>query len=152
MKPVIPAAVDEESPSPQSSDTPQENSNDATNEALEQAQEEPQVCVVRETQVSNESSQFAYSPALEHLLPGVDKRPPTPQEPEADTAPDNAQQGEFTEGDTVTYIGADGARDAVKIVQVHYDDYPNLYYTIRMEESGRERQTDSHHLTRTDTM
>ncbi len=41
-------------------------------------------------------------------------------------------------GDPVTYIKTD---EEAKVIEVHKDDFPNLYYTIKIEDSGKEIQT-----------
>jgi len=41
-------------------------------------------------------------------------------------------------GDEVIYIKTD---KEAKVIEVHKDDFPNLYYTIKIEDSGKEIQT-----------
>jgi hypothetical protein len=49
---------------------------------------------------------------------------------------------EFKKGDTVVYIKTDVTAD---ILEVHKDDFPNIYYTIKTEE-GKEIQTEGKNL------
>eukprot|EP00804_Cyclotella_cryptica_P003277 CCRYP_010525-RA/>CCRYP_010525-RA protein AED:0.01 eAED:0.01 QI:921/1/1/1/1/1/3/599/1584 len=51
------------------------------------------------------------------------------------------------EGDTVWYEKAEGVRVKATIVKVHTDDFPNLYFTIK-EENSPERQTVANRLRR----
>jgi hypothetical protein len=55
------------------------------------------------------------------------------------------------EGCTVLYVGKDGVPQRATVLKAHFDDYPHLYYTIRLDESGRERQTDAARLQRVGT-
>ena len=49
-------------------------------------------------------------------------------------------------GDELVYVKA-GASDIVRVVTVHRDDFPNLYFTVAFTDgSGREKQTVSEHL------
>ncbi|KAL7486519.1 hypothetical protein ACHAW6_012114 [Cyclotella cf. meneghiniana] len=51
------------------------------------------------------------------------------------------------EGDSVWYEKAEGVRVKATIVKVHTDDFPNLYFTIK-EENSQERQTVPNRLRR----
>jgi Ubiquitin family len=67
----------------------------------------------------------------------------------------------FRKGETARYLrstksqeddGVDGKKlsdedyELVRVVDVHMDDFPNVYYTVQFHASGCERQTDSAHL------
>jgi len=49
-------------------------------------------------------------------------------------------------GDELMYVKA-GANDLVRVITVHRDDFPNLYFTVALTDgSGREKQTVAEHL------
>ena len=52
------------------------------------------------------------------------------------------------EGDALWYEKVDGTRIKSTILKVHTDDFPNLYFTIREENSSEERQTIANRLKR----
>ena len=52
----------------------------------------------------------------------------------------------FEVGSLAVYKTSSGVLETVRIVAIHRDDFPNVYYTIR-QPSGNERQTDSNRLT-----
>lgn len=52
---------------------------------------------------------------------------------------------DFFKGESVIYT-RDGSDSHAVIVGVHHDDPPNTYYTIRMRDTGQERQTVSKRL------
>jgi uncharacterized spore protein YtfJ len=60
----------------------------------------------------------------------------------------------FTVGEVVEYQHklSDGSGketiELVTIVAVHYDDFPNIYYTIKYNSNNREKQTDANRLKR----
>jgi len=70
------------------------------------------------------------------------------------TADDEVSQENVKEGDTLYYVAKGEhstatARVQCQVAKVHTDDYPNLYYTIRIEEEGgvvSERQTVANRL------
>ena len=55
----------------------------------------------------------------------------------------------FIIGDLVTYtsiVDGDQVREEATVVGVHHDDFPNIYYTVFMSTTKREKQTDSSRL------
>lgn len=59
---------------------------------------------------------------------------------------ESTKQHSFEVGSLAVYKTSSGALETVRIIGVHHDDFPNVYYTIR-QPSGNERQTDSNRLT-----
>lgn len=55
---------------------------------------------------------------------------------------------DINEGDSLFYEKADGMRVKSRVVKVHTDDFPNLYFTIKEENALEERQTVSNRLKR----
>lgn len=51
----------------------------------------------------------------------------------------------YKKGDAVTYVSSAGETASAVVMGVHLDDVPT-YYTIKVEETGRERQTDASRL------
>lgn len=51
-----------------------------------------------------------------------------------------AQYIEYKKNDIVLYINSDRTISQVKIIDVHYDTYPDIYYTIEFE-NGKYKQT-----------
>ena len=60
-----------------------------------------------------------------------------------------AEEFKFDKGALVCYTAGAGTKHRATILKVHYEDI-EPYYTILMEETGRERQTDKHHLSAPD--
>jgi hypothetical protein len=47
---------------------------------------------------------------------------------------------EYKKNDIVLYINSDKTISQVKIIDVHYNTYPDIYYTIEFED-GKQKQT-----------
>ena len=52
---------------------------------------------------------------------------------------------EFKKDDIVSYNNSDGTKSQVKIIGVHFDTPPDVYYTIEFED-GKNKQTISERL------
>lgn len=52
----------------------------------------------------------------------------------------------FKKTDTVLYTTSDGAEVEAEVIGVHLDDFPNIYYTIRVFGSDSERQTNENRM------
>jgi hypothetical protein len=55
---------------------------------------------------------------------------------------------DIKEGDSLFYEQADGMRVKSRVLKIHTDDFPNLYFTIKEENASEERQTVSSRLKR----
>jgi hypothetical protein len=58
----------------------------------------------------------------------------------------NKECKEYKKDDIVSYINSDGTKSKVKIIGVHYDTPPDVYYTIEFED-GKNKQTIYERLT-----
>ncbi|CBN78313.1 conserved unknown protein [Ectocarpus siliculosus] len=65
---------------------------------------------------------------------------------EAEEAAARSANGGYSEGESVVYMRNGEAHPAI-VMKVHQDD-EEPYYTVRVHETGRERQTDANHLVR----
>ncbi|CAN0547267.1 unnamed protein product, partial [Ectocarpus sp. 12 AP-2014] len=65
---------------------------------------------------------------------------------EAEEAAARSANGGYNEGESVVYMRNGEAHPAI-VMKVHQDD-EEPYYTVRVHETGRERQTDANHLVR----
>ena len=62
---------------------------------------------------------------------------------------DDLSPTSIKEGDSIWYEKSEGeARVKVTVVKVHFDDFPDLYYTIKVDESDTEKQTVAKKLKR----
>ncbi|CAB1116199.1 unnamed protein product [Ectocarpus sp. CCAP 1310/34] len=64
----------------------------------------------------------------------------------AEEAAARSANGGYNEGESVVYMRNGEAHPAI-VMKVHQDD-EEPYYTVRVHETGRERQTDANHLVR----
>jgi hypothetical protein len=59
---------------------------------------------------------------------------------------DTSTQLQFESGDIVMYTSNSGDIEVATVVRTHFDDDPP-YYTIRLDRSNKEKQTDARNLT-----
>lgn len=81
----------------------------------------------------------------------VDVAKKTVESPKIAMEPVQAKTVQFKAGDIVWYRNAEGEEEPVGIVAVHFDDFPNVYYTIFLHSTKREKQTDSRRLRAVET-
>jgi hypothetical protein len=70
---------------------------------------------------------------------------------DATTSKSQAKRGaqtnsRFMESQVVSYASNDGFKEKARILKIHLDDELVPFYDIRMEDSGKEKQTDDAHL------
>jgi hypothetical protein len=61
-------------------------------------------------------------------------------------AKNGVQNSRFMENQVVYYTSNDGLKEKAKILKIHLDDHLVPFYDIRIEDSGKEKQTDDAHL------
>jgi hypothetical protein len=70
--------------------------------------------------------------------------------PDATTSKSQAKKGvqnsRFMENQVVYYTSNDGLKEKAKILKIHLDDHLVPFYDIRIEDSGKEKQTDDSHV------
>jgi len=60
--------------------------------------------------------------------------------------PGSHASAKFKEGEEVIYIDSSANSWFSKVLQIHFDDAPNLYYTILVVPTGQERQTQENKI------
>jgi hypothetical protein len=70
--------------------------------------------------------------------------------PDPTTSKSQAKKGvhnsRFMENQVVYYTSNNGLKEKTKILKIHLDDHLVPFYDIRIEDSGKEKQTDDAHL------
>jgi hypothetical protein len=61
-------------------------------------------------------------------------------------AKNGVQNSRFMENQVVYYTSNDGLKEKAKILKIHLDDHLVPFHDIRIEDSGKEKQTDDAHL------
>jgi hypothetical protein len=73
------------------------------------------------------------------------KKPADSAEPVVSSVKETKRQ--LAKGEICLYTTSSGEQELVTVVSAHLDDFPNVYYTIRLHmQDNRERQTDSSRL------
>ena len=85
-----------------------------------------------------------YSREDSNIIREMDEDKEAPQADKSDISPAPVP---FKKGQRVIYRYANGTEEEMKVIGVHHDDFPNIYYTIQQLKAGpdgetKEKQTD----------